>query len=182
MRTIYKNTNVDGRKPATSAMTPGEIAVNYNANNPRIMTEDSNGEIASFLPESKINSLFTAINGQLSQAGIDAALNTTDIENLESWMGVPITEDEIIAAFRKKIKFILDGTEYTAFEDMTWEEWVTTDFNVGRKIRVRSSDGKMLYYLSDGGGRGMTLNGLYVYSNQKIQGATYKYNGLNITI
>ena len=103
MRTIYKNTNVDGRKPATSAMTPGEIAVNYNANNPRIMTEDSNGEIASFLPESKINSLFTAINGQLSQAGIDAALNTTDIENLEAWMGVPITEDEIIAAFAKKI-------------------------------------------------------------------------------
>lgn len=104
MRTIYKNTNVDGRKPATSAMTPGEIAINYNANNPRIMTEDSNGEIASFLPESKINLLFTAINGQLSQAGIDAALNTTDIENLESWIGVPITEDEITTAFRKKNK------------------------------------------------------------------------------
>ena len=62
------------------------------------------------------------------------------------------------------------------------EEWVTTDFNVGGKIRVRSSDGKMLYYLSDSGGRDMTLNGLYVYAIQKIQSATYKYNGLNITI
>lgn len=95
MRVIYKNTNVGGRKPDTSAMTHGEIAINYNANNPRIMTKDSNGEIASFLPESKIDSLFAAVNGQLSQAGIDAAFNTTDIENLNSWMGVPITEDEI---------------------------------------------------------------------------------------
>lgn len=65
---------------------------------------------------------------------------------------------------------------------MTWEEWVTTDFNVGGKIRIGSSNGKMLYYLSDGGGRDMTLNGLSVYAIQKIQKATYKYNGLNITI
>lgn len=101
MRVIYKNTNVGGRKPDASTMTPGEIAINYNANNPRIMTEDSNGEIASFLPESKINSLFASVNGQLSQAGIDAAFNTTDIENLNSWISVPITESEITAAFAK---------------------------------------------------------------------------------
>ena len=99
MRVYYKNTNVDGRKPAASAMTPGELAVNYNVNNPRIMIEDSNGEIASFLPESKVNLLFTAINGQLSQTEIDAALNTIYIENLGSWIGVPITEDEIDSMF-----------------------------------------------------------------------------------
>lgn len=95
MRVYYKNTNVDGNKPAASEMTYGELAVNYNTTNPRLMTKDSQNTIVSFLPESKVNSMFTAVNNQLTQAGIDVALNTTDIENLEAWINVPITDGEI---------------------------------------------------------------------------------------
>ena len=99
MRVYYKNTNVDGNKPAASAMTYGELAVNYNTTNPRLMTKDSSSTIVSFLPESKVNSMFTAVNNQLTQAGVDVALNTTEIENLEAWINVPITDSEITTLF-----------------------------------------------------------------------------------
>lgn len=95
MKIIYKNTNVDGRKPATSAITTGEIAVNYNANNPRIMTEDSNGEIASFLPESNINKRIDDINKEISTMDGSVKENLANIGLIQDWMNTPITIDEI---------------------------------------------------------------------------------------
>lgn len=150
MRVYYKNTNVDGNKPAASAMTYGELAVNYNTTNPRLMTKDSSSTIVSFLPESKVNSMFTAVNNQLTQAGVDVALNTTEIENLEAWINVPITDSEITKLMTpEEITFSVSNgggryKTYQATKGMTWERWINSN-----KYDIISPEGKNFFIQDD---------------------------------
>lgn len=150
MRVYYKNTNIDGNKPAASAMTYGELAVNYNTTNPRLMTKDSSNTIVSFLPESKVNSMFTAINNQLTQAGVDVALNTTEIENLEAWINVPITDSEITKLMTpEEITFSVSNASdkyktYQATKGMTWEQWINSN-----KYDIISPEGKKFFIQDD---------------------------------
>lgn len=97
MKVKYKKSSENGKKPSASAMTNGELAVNYNTTNPRIMTKDSNNKIVSFLPESNINSKFNTVQNSINTTNTNVNTNKTDIENLQTWIGTPATADEIRA-------------------------------------------------------------------------------------
>ena len=99
MEVKYYRTNVDGRKPNANNMEYGEIAVNYNSTNPRLMIKDSNDAIASFLPESYINEEFKQIDGDLNEIGKNVSANTASIDALEAWVNEPLTDDEIAEIF-----------------------------------------------------------------------------------
>ena len=147
MEVKYYRTNVNGRKPNANDIEYGEIAVNYNSTNPRIMTKDSNNTIANFLPESKINSMFNDVNGTLNDLDEDVQENAANITTINTWMNTPITIDEINSLFRKKIKFIVNGTgtEHQAEEGMTWGEWVGSEYNVYRSFEIDPSDNTVYY-------------------------------------
>lgn len=95
MRVYNKRTNVDGREPSVNEMEHGEIAVNYNATNPRLIIKDSNNEIENFLPESNINGRMDNVNDTLSNLNEKVNENKDGIETIESWINTPITDDEI---------------------------------------------------------------------------------------
>ena len=144
MEVKYYRTDVDGRKPTANNMEYGEIAVNYNSTNPRLMIKDSNNAIASFLPESYINEEFKQIDGDLNEIGKNVSANTASIDALEAWVNEPLTDDEINGLFTPPlITFSVSGTEYQAEEGMTWEEWVDSEYN---------EIGASIYRLSDGTG------------------------------
>ena len=136
MEVKYYRTDVDGRKPNANNMEYGEIAVNYNSTNPRLMIKDSNNAIASFLPESYINEEFKQIDGDLNEIGKNVSANTASIDALEAWVNEPLTGDEIKNLIgRGIINFIINGyrtiptTAYQAEEGMTWEQWVNSSYN-----------------------------------------------------
>ena len=99
MGVLYKKSNINGAEPVANEMSMGEIAVNYNTNNPRIIIKDSTDNIVNFLPESKINSLFIPINNQLTQAEIDIAINKKNFDEIENWIGQPFDDDDINGVF-----------------------------------------------------------------------------------
>ena len=95
MKVLYKRTNVDGRKPEVSSMEYGELAINYNANNPRLMIKTDNNTIASFIPENKTDLLFKNVNDTLSSLTLNSDANKNSIEALEALCVYPITDEEI---------------------------------------------------------------------------------------
>lgn len=95
MEVKHYRTNVNGRKPDVNDIEYGEIAVNYNSTNPRIMTKDSNNTVANFLPESKINSMFNDVNGTLNDLDENVQENAANITTINTWINTPITIDEI---------------------------------------------------------------------------------------
>ena len=95
MEVKHYRTNVNGRKPSANNMEYGEIAVNYNSTNTRLMIKNSNDAIASFLPESYINEEFKQIDGDLNKIGKNVSANTASIDALEAWVNAPLTDVEI---------------------------------------------------------------------------------------
>jgi hypothetical protein len=138
MKVKYKKSGENGKKPSASAMANGEIAVNYNTTNPRIMIKDSKNTIVSFLPESNINSKFNTVQKSVNTTNTNVNTNKTDIETLQTWVDTPATADEIRALLGGVISFELfsvfsmgkeyEGT-YQAEKDMTWVQWCNSKYN-----------------------------------------------------
>ncbi len=59
---------------------------------------------------------------------------------------------------RKTFRFTIDGIEYTAKEDMTWSDWIESDYNTAGaliskgniRMRITSSDRDGIICYSDG--------------------------------
>lgn len=96
MKVLYKRTNVDGRKPEVSSMEYGELAINYNANNPRLITIASDNTVVSFLPEDKINEHITSINNEINDLNDRISVNKGDIDTLQAWFDNAISDDTIL--------------------------------------------------------------------------------------
>jgi len=95
MKVHNKNSNVEDRKPEVSSMEYGELAINYNANNPKLMIKTDNNTIASFIPENKTDLLFKNVNDTLSSLTLNSDANKNSIEALEALCVYPITDKEI---------------------------------------------------------------------------------------
>jgi hypothetical protein len=139
MKVKYKKSGENGKKPSASAMADGEIAVNYNTTNPRIMIKDSKNTIVSFLPESNINSKFNTVQKSVNTTNTNVNTNKTDIETLQTWVDTPATADEIRALLGGVISFeLLSGMKgwyeeyngtYQAEKGMTWAQWCNSKYN-----------------------------------------------------
>lgn len=100
MRVINKNSGKDGdHEPLANSMVYGEIAVNYNATNPRILIKDSNNKVVGFPSEKKVNEQFTAVNGTITNLGKSIDENAASIGTLNDWIATPLTDEEIASAF-----------------------------------------------------------------------------------
>lgn len=100
MKVINQNTaTTSATEPAASAITYGEIAINYHTDNPRILIKDSANKIVGFPTEKQINKSLSSVNQSIIDINKDIDGNTTDIENLESWIATPLTTAEIESAF-----------------------------------------------------------------------------------
>lgn len=149
MRVYNKRTNVDGREPSVNEMEHGEIAVNYNATNPRLIIKDSNNEIENFLPESNINGRMDNVNDTLSNLNEKINENKDGIETIESWISTPITDDEITKLMNPEITFSVSNASdryktYQATRGMTWEKWINSN-----KYDIISPEGKKFVIQDD---------------------------------
>jgi hypothetical protein len=85
--------------PSTSAMEYGEIAVNYNSTNPRLLIKDSDDKIVGFPSEGKVNKQFDEVDEEISNLEKNVSANTASIDALDSWVDAPLTEKDIKEAF-----------------------------------------------------------------------------------
>lgn len=98
MKVINKNSKTT-LEPSVNEMEYGEIAVNYNATDPRLLIKDSANKIIGFPSETKVNNQFDVINNTISGLTKNVSNNQGDIEALESWIVTPLTTAEIESAF-----------------------------------------------------------------------------------
>ena len=100
MKVINQNSKkANDHIPSASAMEYGEIAVNYNSTNPRLLIKDSNNQIVGFPSESKVNGQFNEVDKEINNLEKNVSANTASIDALDSWVGTPLTEREIKEAF-----------------------------------------------------------------------------------
>jgi len=95
MKVINKNSETINAIPDASDIGYGEIAVNYNAENPKILIKDNNNNIVGFLSEKQIN----GVNGTISGLSTNIDKNESSIESLKTWVVEAITNEEIAATF-----------------------------------------------------------------------------------
>ena len=74
-RLLHKKSSLSGKTPTETQLEYGEIAINYNANSPKIHFKDSENNIVSFIDEKNIkiqinegvNEAVSTLNGEISQ-------------------------------------------------------------------------------------------------------------------
>ena len=99
MKVINKNSETVNAIPDASDIGYGEIAINYNAENPKILIKDNNNNIVGFLSEKQINSKINGVNGTISGLSTNIDNNKSSIESLKTWVMEAITNEEIATTF-----------------------------------------------------------------------------------
>lgn len=100
MKVINLNTARNSTaEPTASAITYGEIAINYHADNPRILIKDSTDKVVGFPSEKQVNKELTSVSNTISGLTKNISNNRTDIEALEAWVVSPLNTAEIESAF-----------------------------------------------------------------------------------
>jgi hypothetical protein len=96
---VYNKHSKDANAETKANLEYGEIAVAYNASNPRLLIKDSNNKIVGFPSEGTIDNKISSINGQITTINGIVTSNTTSIESLNTWTISPLTESEIKSVF-----------------------------------------------------------------------------------
>lgn len=99
MKVINKNSKKIDAIPDASDIGYGEIAVNYNAENPKILIKDNNNSIVGFLSEKQINSEINGVNSKISGLSTNIDNNKSSIDSLKTWVVEAITDEEIATTF-----------------------------------------------------------------------------------
>ncbi len=100
MKVINKNSKkANNHEPSASTMTYGEIAVNYNSDNPRLLIKDSSNKIVGFPSEKQVNSQFTTVNNTINNIKSDVNENSAGIETINNWIATPLSDSEIDSCF-----------------------------------------------------------------------------------
>lgn len=91
-------------------------------------------------------------------------------ENIYLW--IDTTEDKVIT-------FTVGSTELSAGEEMTWQQWVDSDYNTIEAFVSEYSDGNRIEYIDGSNGRYIseyrTPTQKFVYANETIM-ANYDYD------
>ena len=67
MKVVNRNTaRTSTAEPAASAMTYGELAINYHADNPRLLIKDSTNKVIGFPSEKRVNKELESISNTIS--------------------------------------------------------------------------------------------------------------------
>lgn len=100
MKVVNRNTaRTSTAEPAASAMTYGELAINYHADNPRLLIKDSTNKVIGFPSEKRVNKELESVSNTISGLTKNISNNRTDIEMLEAWVVSPLNTAEIESAF-----------------------------------------------------------------------------------
>ena len=101
-RLLHKKSSLSGKTPTETQLEYGEIAINYNANSPKIHFKDSENNIVSFIDEKNIkiqinegvNEAVSTLNGEISQTKNDVStLNEVTNKNADK-----IKENELVTS------------------------------------------------------------------------------------
>lgn len=190
MKVYNKRTNIDGREPSVNEMEYGEIAVNYNATNPRLIIKDSNNGIENFLPESNINGRMDNVNNTLSNLNEKINENKGGIETVQSWINKPITDDEITKLMYPEITFSVSNAfdrykTYQATKGMTWEQWINSNkYDIispsGDKFNIQNDRISVIEYQGASDANVLHLNDrttLVLKTDKIIENYNYYYHG-----
>lgn len=96
---VYNLNSADANAEKNANLEYGEIAVAYNASNPRLLIKDSNNKIVGFPSEDTIQKKVDGVNNQITEINKTVTNNTTSIEGLNTWTLSPLTEAEIKSVF-----------------------------------------------------------------------------------
>lgn len=99
MKVKHLNSKTANSSPAANKLDYGEIAVNYNASNPKLFIKDTTNAVVSFPSEGTVNSKFTTVNNTISGLTSSVNGNTASIETINDWVATPLTTAEIQTAF-----------------------------------------------------------------------------------
>ena len=96
---VYNPNSANANAEKNVVLEHGEIAVAYNASNPRLLIKDSNNKVVGFPSEGTVQKKVDDVNNQITEINKTVTNNTTSIEGLNTWTLSPLTEAEIKSVF-----------------------------------------------------------------------------------